>query len=212
MKIIIIGGKGTAIDIAEQIVNANVDFGCQDEFIGWAIDDESLGDSINGYPVLCKTRELSDKFLHSDVKILFSLYKPEKMKERAELLRSYGLDRKRFVNFIHPSAYVARSVDLGVGNAILSNSSIFSNVGIGSFNIIYGSIGHDTKIGDSNFIARSSLLCSNVLVSNGAFLGLNSTVRGDLEIGNYAFIGMGSNVTRNVDANQLVYGNPAKPR
>jgi sugar O-acyltransferase (sialic acid O-acetyltransferase NeuD family) len=210
MKIIIIGAKGTAIDIGEQIVNAREMYNVDVEFLGWAVDDKSIGDEINGYPVLCKPRELAEKFDEPDIKLIYSLYHANKMEERVDLLQNYGIELHRFANFIHPLAYVAKSVSLGMGNAILSHVAIFSNAVMGNFNIIYsGSIvGHDTKIGNSNFLATVDI-GSECVVGNGAFMGMQSTIKSGLCIGDYAFVGMGSNVLRNVEARQVVYGNPA---
>lgn len=213
MKIIVIGGKGTAIDIGEQIVNAREQFNAPMELLGWACDDEKLGPEINGYPVLCKPRELAEKFDDPEIKLIFSLYKADKMEERGNLLMSYGIAPARFANFVHPMAYVAKSVTMGVGNVIFSHTSIFSNVKVGDYNIFYAGsiIGHDTQIGNSNFFATADVGSENV-IGNGIFMGMNSTIKGSLNIGNYAFIGMGSNVVKNVETHQVVFGNPAKPK
>jgi sugar O-acyltransferase (sialic acid O-acetyltransferase NeuD family) len=213
MKIIIIGGKGTAIDIGEQIVNAREQFNSHVELLGWAIDDMSPGSEINGYPVLCRPRDLAERFDDPEIKLIFALYKADNMEERVNLLLSYGLAASRFANFIHPLGYMAKSVTIGVGNVILSHTNIFSNVRMGNYNIIYSGsiIGHDTQIGNNNFFSTVDVGSENV-IGDGVFMGMNSTIRGYLNIDDYAFIGMGSNVVNNVDAHQVVFGNPAKPK
>lgn len=212
-KIIIIGGKGSAVNIGEQIVDARERFGSKSEFIGWAIDDESLGQSIGGYPVLCKPRELVAKFPFNDVGFIFALYKPEEMKERVALLKSYGISLEKFVTFVHPTTYVARSAKVGEGTVILANSTINSNVTIGNFNIINSNIviEHDSVIEKSNFIAASVCVGSHVFIQNGVFIGLDSTIKENLEIGDFAYVGMGSNVIRSVGVGETVVGNPARP-
>lgn len=213
MKIIIIGGKGTAIDIGEQIVNAREQFNSNLELLGWAIDDQSPGSEIHGFPVLCRPRDLAEKFDSPDIKLIFSLYKADKMEERVNLLLSYEIAPSRFANFVHPMVYMAKSATMGVGNVILSHTSIFSNVRVGNYNVFYSGsiIGHDTQIGNYNFFSTVDVGSENV-VGDGVFIGMNSTIRGELNIGDYAFIGMGSNVVSNVDAHQVVFGNPAKPK
>lgn len=213
MKIIIIGGKGTAVDIGEQIVSAREQYNADVELLGWAVDDESLGPEINGYPVLCKPRELVGRYDDPEIKLIFSLYRADKMEERVNLLKSYGIAPSRFANFIHPLAYVARSVVLGAGNVILSHACLFSNIRMGNYNVIYAdsTIGHDTKVGNCNFLASSDV-GSECIVEDGIFMGMNSTIKNGLHIGEYALIGMGSNVVRNVESRQIVFGNPAKPR
>jgi len=213
-KIVIIGAAGTALNIAEQIIEANRNLNYPDSLLGIAIDDESLGKSINGIPVLCKTREIKTKLPDTDIKFIFALYKPEKMKERIDLLYSYNIDPGRFTNFIHPSVYIAPSVKLGTGNVILSNSSVESNVNLGNFNIICSNvvIEHDTGINNNNFLAASCCIGSFVKIANGCFIGLKSAVREHVKINNYAFTGMGSNVLHDINEYEVVFGNPARKR
>lgn len=213
MKIIIMGGKGTAINIADQVVDAQLSYGENIEFLGYSIDDISLGEYINGYPILCSTKGLMDKFgCYSDIKFIFALYKPEKMKERVQLLKRYDIPLNKFCNFVHPSVYLSKTAIVGWGNVVLSHCSIHSNVQIGNYNIINSNVivEHDTQIKNSNFIAASACVGSNVKLHNGVFIGLNSSIRENVCIQDYAFIGMGSNVLKDTNANTIVYGNPAK--
>src|SRR4051794_12959390 len=103
-KVVIIGGKGTAINIAEHILDSQSRYGAELELIGFAIDDPALGKSINGIPVVSTIRGVVDRFPHRDVLFLFALYKPEKMKERVVLLHSLGIPKSRYLTFCHPSA------------------------------------------------------------------------------------------------------------
>ncbi|SMG46664.1 hypothetical protein [Paenibacillus aquistagni] len=215
MKIIIIGGKGTAVNIADHIINAQRVHGQAIEFLGYAIDDPSLKDSINGHPIVCTTDKLHSIYgKYSDVKFIFSLYKPEKMIERVKLLKSYGIPQGKFHTFVHPTSYVSDHVKLGVGNAILSNCSINSNVSIGDYNIINSNvvIEHDSSIGNNNFIAATTCVGSSVEIKNGTFIGLNSSIREKTVIHNFSFVGIGSNVLNDVESGAVVYGNPAKER
>lgn len=213
MKIIVIGGKGTAVNIAEQIVDAHRTYGGKTEFLGFAFDDPAFGDNINGHPILCKTTDLNAMYGHyTDIGFLYALYKPDRMKERVQLLKSYGIPREKFCNFIHPSCYISKSCKMGFGNVVLSHSSIQANVTLGDFNIINSNVvvEHDTILHSNNFIAASTCLGSFINVANGVFIGLNSTVRECVRIEDYAFVGMSSNVLNNIDAERIVIGNPAK--
>lgn len=48
------------------------------------------------------------------------------------------------------------------------------------------------------------------IIEDGASIGAGSIIMGGIKIGKNAMIGAGSLVTKNVPANQLWYGNPAK--
>lgn len=211
-KIIVIGGKGTAVCIGEQIVHAQKNFSAPVEFLGWAIDDPTLGDSINGYPVLCKTRELVTRFPQPDVKFIFALYKPDKMRERVQLLKQLELEPSRMATFVHPLAVVLASARIGSGTVVLSHTTIHSNVTIGACAILcpHVTLEHDTQLGDCNFVAAGACIGSHVRIGNGTFVGLNSTVREGVTLGDFAFVGMGANVLQSVKADELVYGNPAR--
>lgn len=212
-KIIIIGGKGSAVVIAEQIYDTQVKTGTV-EFLGFAFDDESFGDEINGFPVLCKTTEAYEKYKDDEeVKFIFALYRPDLIKERIALRDSYGIPKERFANFIHHSAFVARSVKMGYGNVILANSVINCDVKMGDFNTFQSSvlIGHDNTIGNSNFFTGHCAIGSNSKIGDGCFFGLNTSTNNYLNIGNYVFCGMASNVIKNVEDDMMVYGNPARP-
>ena len=211
-KIIIIGGKGSAVVIAEQIVdtsrvNKNV------EFLGFAFDDEAFGSEINGFPILAKTYDVYDKYkVDEDVKFIFSIYRPDLINERIALRDSYGIPESRWVNFVHHSAYVADSVKMGHGNVILANSVINSNAKLGNFNTIQSNvlIGHDNHIGDSNYFTGHCAIGSNNTIGSGCFFGLNTSVNNYINIGNYVFCGMASNVIKSIEDEKMVYGNPAR--
>ena len=211
-RVIIIGGKGSAIVIAEQIYDAHIKVG-NVEFLGFAFDDESFGNEINGFPILCKTYEVYEKYSkYTDVKFIFQLYRPDLMKERVALLNSYKIPISKFYTFIHPSCVIAKNTKIGFGTAIMANSVINPNSFIGNHCTIHSNclIGHDTKIGNYNFFAAHSVVGSNNTFGDGNFVGLNTSFNNYITIGDYCFVGMASNVIKSIDSFKNVYGNPAK--
>jgi acetyltransferase-like isoleucine patch superfamily enzyme len=65
----------------------------------------------------------------------------------------------------------------------------------------------------NDFTPRSKQRPSKFLktsIDHHASIGANATIIGGIKIGAYALIGAGSVVTKDVPANGLVYGNPAK--
>jgi len=210
-KVVIIGGKGTAVNIAEQITDAHQRFGSAIEVLGFAIDDPSLGSAIAGFPILCRTREVAVRFPQSDVGYIFALYKPSEMLARVRLLQSYGLPAERFATFVHPQSYCARTAQLGAGTVVLSHSVIQSNARIGNFSLIssHAVIEHDAAVGECNFIAASACVGASVKLGEGVFTGLAASIRENVHVANYGFIGMGSVVIRDVDEGAIVAGNPA---
>ena len=213
-KIIIIGGKGTPVVIAEQILNAVEKFGAKYELLGFAFDDESFGDEINGIPILDKTYNVYGKYKKfDDVFFIYSLYRSDVIEERIELRECFQIHIEKYVTFIHPLATVARSAQIGYGNIILANVVINPNVKMGNFNIFNSNslVGHDSIIGDNNFIAGHCVIGSNLKIGNGNFFGLNSSSKNFIKINDYNIIGMAANLVKNVESKQILVGNPAKP-
>lgn len=211
-KIVVIGGKGSAVVVGEQIHDANQK-GANVEFLGYAFDDESFGNEIAGFPIVSKTKEAFNKYKdYSDVKFIYQLYRPDLMKERIDLLNSYKIPLERFATFIHPSVVVSNSSKINPGTAIMANCVINANAVIGNHCTIHSNslIGHDTEIGDYNFIAAHNVLGSNNIIGKANFLGLNSSFNNYIEIGDFCFVGMASNVIKSINSNTKVYGNPAK--
>ena len=211
-KIIIIGGKGTAVVIAEQIQDAIDRFGADLEVLGFAFDDPKYENGINGWPVLCGTKEAYEKYKgEDDVYFIFSLYKSNLIYQRIELRDSLQIPNERFFTFIHPLATICRSATIGNGCVILSNCSINTNVKIGNFNTILSNvvIEHDTIIGNNNFITAHCCIGSGIRIGDFNFWGLNSSCKTNCKIGNNNLIGMSSNVLKNIYDNSVVIGNPA---
>ena len=212
-KVVIIGGKGTAVVVAEQMQDAIERYNYEVEILGFAFDDVPEDGKINGWPVLCGTREAYPKYKDDpDVYFIFAIYRSDLMKERTELLESYGIPLERFYTFIHPTALVTRSVKLGHGCIVLANVVINSNAVLGHHcYLMTGTIfGHDTTMGNYNFVAAHNCIGSSMHIGNLNFFGVNSNFRTYVKIGDNNIIGMGSNILHDIGNGCTVVGNPAK--
>lgn len=217
MKVVIIGGRGTAIVVADQMYDAHVRYGMDIECIGLALDDLSGGDSINGYPILCSIKDLYEKYgKYDDVYFLYQLYRPDVMHERTEILNNLHIPFHKFCNFIHPSVMISKSTKIGYGNVLLANVVINCNAVIGNYNTVNSGtlLGHDITVGNNNYFAGQVCVGSGLTIGNENFIGLNTSIRNGITIGNCNVLGMSSNITKSVDDNCVLYGNPAvvKPK
>lgn len=211
-KIIIIGGKGAAVATGELIAESHKKYNAPYDFLGYCIDDPSLGTEINGNPILCKRYNIMEKYgKYDDVKFIFSLYKPNCMEDRVKLLQDMNIPLSKFTNFIHPTTYIAPSAKIGTGNIFSSNVIINNNVMLGNFNAFYSNVvvEHDTIIGDYNYFAASAVIGSEIMIGNGNFFGLHSTIREHISIENYNIIGMQAGVIDNIGSHKTVVGLPA---
>lgn len=213
MKFVIIGGRGTAIVIADQIFDAHVRFGADVEVLGLALDDHSNGDDVSGYPILCGIKEVYAKYERcNDVKFIYSLYRPDVIYERSQLLYSLNIPMEKFANFIHPSVMLAKTAVVGCGNVFLANVVVNCNAIIGNFNTVNSGtlLGHDIKIGNNNYFAGQVCVGSGLTIGDMNFFGLNTSIRNGIEIGNNNVVGMASNITKSIADNNVLYGNPAQ--
>ena len=128
-----------------------------------------------------------------------------------ELHRRFGL---AFTVLVHPSAYVSPLAELGGGVFIGANSVIAPGVALGEHVFVNRgvTIGHDTRIGPFSRVQPGSNLGGLSRIGRGVTIGIGATLVERLQIGDHAFIGAGAVVLRDVEANLLVFGAPAKVR
>lgn len=212
-KVVIIGGKGSAIVVAEHIYDAQTKWKSDIEFLGFAFDDLSNGEEINGFPILCNTYNAYERYKnYKDVGFIFQIYRPDILRERINLKNSYKIPERRYFSFVHPSCMVSQSAKVGNGTIIMANTVVNPNAEIGKFCTIQSNvtIGHDSKVGDYNFIASQSTI-GNIVMGDRNFIGINSCTNNFITIGDDCFVGMASNVVKSIPSDTKVYGNPAKP-
>lgn len=213
-KVILIGGKGSCVDIAEEIEDARIRHGMNIEVLGFAFDDPLYSDGINGWPVLCGTQDVWNTYgRYEDVFFVFGMFRYDIARERFALRDSYDIPTQRYLTFIHPTAYVSRSAKIGDGTIVMANATIKNNVCMGTCNFINSNVNidHDCIIGNDNFFAAHACIGSFITIGNRNFFGLNSSVRTPSVIGDYNRIGMCANVLNSIENDRVMIGNPAKP-
>jgi len=114
-------------------------------------------------------------------------------------------------NFIHPSVDLMMT-KWGTGNYIQEGVITQAEVDVGDNSSIHiGSlIGHETKIGNSVFIAHAVSISGCCEINDGCFIGTNATILPRIRIGKWSVIGAGAVVTKDVPDYSVVVGNPAR--
>ena len=134
---------------------------------------------------------------------------PVRRREIYERFKSQGYV---FQSVIHPSAVIARDVELGEGTQVMAGAVIQAGSRIGANAIINtrASVDHDCRIGAHVHVAPGVTLCGGVCIEEGAHLGSGSTVVQGVSIGSGCLVGAGSVVIRDVPSGAAVAGVPAR--
>ena len=132
-------------------------------------------------------------------------------------------DNTKIWHFSHimAKAKIGESVSIGQNCFVGDNVVIGDNVKIQNNVSVYDgvTIENDVFVGPSVVFTNVKLPRSlepvnkkytKTLLRKGVTLGANSTIVCGVEIGENAFIGAGSVVTKDIPANTMWYGNPAK--
>ena len=124
------------------------------------------------------------------------------------LLNNVFLD----LTLIHPNAVISNSSFISNQTFISAGAIINSQVIIGKGCIVNTGaiIEHECQIGDFSHIGPNATICGNVNISDNVFIGANAVVKEGVKVGENSIIGAGSVVLKNVPANSIWVGNPAK--
>jgi UDP-perosamine 4-acetyltransferase len=120
----------------------------------------------------------------------------------------------RLVTAVHPKATVSSAATVGSNVVIVAGAVVnaYACIEDGAILNTACSVDHDCRIGAFAHVAPGVHLAGTVDVGEGAFLGVGTSVIPGRRIGAWATVGAGSVVVRDVEAEQTVYGVPARVR
>jgi sugar O-acyltransferase (sialic acid O-acetyltransferase NeuD family) len=126
-----------------------------------------------------------------------------------ELMASRGY---RFVSLVHPSTNVSKRARIGTGCITNAGTVIGSNAVLGDHTVVNRGalIGHDVAIGYGCTIGPGANIAGNVEIGDGAFIAQGAVLLEGIRIGKGAVVGAGALVRKDVAANDMVMGVPAK--
>lgn len=210
-EIIILGTAGNAIDILDTInelnaVAANPLYACA----GFLDDDASKWNKeYSGIKVLgplVKAQEFKEAYF------INAICNDNNFLKKEAIIDQTNVSLERFITLQHPTASVSKMAKIGLGTMIFQNVTIASNVEIGNHVIIFPNavISHEVKIADYAHITGGACVSGRVKIGKSSYIGTNACIKGDVVIGDNSLVGMGSVVLRDVPANSVYVGNPAK--
>lgn len=113
---------------------------------------------------------------------------------------------------IHPNSVISSSAEIGNGLTVLAGAIVNADARLGD-NVIVNTgaiIEHDCVLGSHVHVATGARLAGNVQVRNCTHIGAGATVIQGITIGEGALVGAGAVVVKDVAANTVVAGVPAR--
>ncbi len=120
----------------------------------------------------------------------------------------------RWLTLVHPTAYVAVDVTLGVGTVVCAGAIVLPGSVIGDHVIVNTSatVDHDCVVESFSHLAPGVHLAGHVHVSEGALLGIGCVVTPGRCIGAWTVVGAGGVVVRDLPGGVVARGVPAVPQ
>jgi len=117
-----------------------------------------------------------------------------------------------FVNAIHPSARIARTVALGNGVAVMAGVSINPGTRISDFCFLNtnASVDHDNILGDFSCLQPNAATGGNVKIGSCAAISMGAHIIHGVTIGCNAVVGAGSTVLSDIPDLVVAYGTPCR--
>jgi sugar O-acyltransferase (sialic acid O-acetyltransferase NeuD family) len=207
--LVVIGAGGFGRETIEAVRALNAD-GARWQLAGYLDEDPTRrGTDVDGLPVLGGISEL-DRMPTAFVVVCTG--RPDDYSSRPRIVQRLCLPPTRYARIIHPSASVSATSQVGPGSVLLAGAVLTAAVTVGSHVAVmpHVTLTHDDVVADFATLASGACLGGGVQVGQCAYIGAGALVREQLRVGPHALVGMGSVVTRDVPANQVWVGAPAR--
>lgn len=201
MERVAVYGQGGHSKVIQMMLNNSID-----QQIGLIADDDQAKVNEQATIKTVFATQLSDDHAEFD-SIVIAIGNNEIRKKVAEKYTDM-----RFTTVIASTAVVAEDALIGEGTVVMANTVVHPNVQIGKHCIINTGaiVEHDCRIGDYSHISPAAILTGNVRVGNNVHIGANATILPGITIKDGAVIGAGAVVTKDVAADSVMVGNPAR--
>lgn len=177
------------------------------------LDPNCVGESVGGVPVLGGDELLPRLRAEGVAAAFIGAGGVGDNTLRIKLFEKVQAAGFTFINAIHPAAVLALSVQLGQGITIMAGAIVNPDTRIGD-NVIINTgaiVEHDCEIAAHAHISPGAVLCGGVRLGIGAHVGAGATVRQYVTVGECALVGAGAVVVKDVLAQTVLVGVPARP-
>ncbi|MBI1308105.1 MAG: transferase [Bacteroidetes bacterium] len=205
-KVLIIGSSGHAKVIVDIFEKSG-----QYEIVGFVDSFRESGEETAGYKVLGKEADLPELLQEHPGCFLFIAIGDNGIRQKVKDKITALVPEAQFATAIHPSAQIARDVQIGHGSAVMAGVVINSETTLGNFTILNtkSSIDHESEMADYSSLAPGVTTGACVTIGTLSAVLIGSTIKRGITIGNYSVISEGSLVLENCGDYALMSGVPA---
>ena len=113
---------------------------------------------------------------------------------------------------IHPSAVIAKDVEIGEGTSVMAGAIINPSCRVGRFCIVNtrASLDHDCVMGDFSTLGPGVVTGGNCSLGRWSAIGIGAALKHGVSVGEHSVVGGGSMVMRNIEPKMVAYGVPAR--
>jgi sugar O-acyltransferase (sialic acid O-acetyltransferase NeuD family) len=133
---------------------------------------------------------------------------------RLEIANRLTARGAQLATVVHPSAWVAPSATLGAGVVVAPFALIGPDVRIGELTLVndHATVSHDAVVGRCCVISPHAVANGRVVLEDEVFMATHAVVTPRRRVGARSAVSAGSVVFRDVPADSLAAGNPARSR
>ena len=206
-KIVIFGCSGQAKVVADIIEQEQ-----RYAIVGLIAPSQPVGERFFDYPILGEDREILElqqrySFVGGIVALGDNFLRQQVTENIQQLCPSFKL-----LKAIHPKATLGRDVAIGVGTVVMANAVINSGSRVGQGCIINTAsvLEHDGVLADYASLGPKAAVGGGVQIGKRAVVAIGATVLQGMTVGADSVLGAGSVLTKDLPANKVAYGVPAR--
>ena len=206
-NLIIVGAGGLGLEVATYAQDIARSGREVLELIGFLDDTKAAGETFDGLPILGSTDSVLDK----DADYIIAVGTPEGRKNLADKLVLQGC---RFINLLHPAAYITEKAQLGTGIIAAPFAFVGARASVADHCLlnIHSAVGHEAQVGACTVLSPYADINGGAIIETGAFLGAHACVMPRLRVGSQSKIAAGAVVYSDIPSGVTALGNPASFR